>query len=89
VGLFGPEQHLGAERDHHDADELEGDLARVGLGVQLARVDAICTALVSSRSSSPLALDDRIAHGAGMVVVLAAGRVDGAAPRQSAPSAAT
>jgi primosomal replication protein N len=67
---------------HDDAEHLEGDLARVGLGRSSPSSIAICTALVSSRSSSVWRSRSRRAWRR-VVVVFAAGRVDRAAARQA------
>ncbi len=78
------EQALRVVVGEHEAEHLEDELARVGVGAQLAAVDGHPHGLGELAREVALALDHGLAHRAGLVVVLRGGGLHRAAAAQLA-----
>src|SRR5207245_4820381 len=77
--FLGAQDHLAAVEDEDDGEEFEGHLLGIGGGGELARFDRELHRLGELAVEQALAVDDGVAHRAGLVIVFAAGGVDGAA----------
>src|SRR5512142_280184 len=80
--LVPPDHELGAAQREDEAHEVERELARVGSGRELAGVDGELDGLAQLAIELLLALDHGVPQRAGLVLVFARRRVDGAAARQ-------